>query len=189
MLNKFFDKFIFTNGLRFVKDNFFLLKIPFVICPNDLFVGFVARNDPELNKEIYYSTKLSMREYFSKRINEEFELKGDKYLEFIQAFFSASGWGKIELIDFERENNRAIISVENSPVANELNGKVSFEVDHFIRGVLAAAFSEAYEINFDAVEIKCKARGEERCEFIVKKSKDFSELKEQSMKQLRFNNE
>lgn len=184
MLNKFYDKFIFTNALKFKQYNFFLLDIPFFIVPIDVFVSIVEKNDMELNKDLYYSIKESTFSHLIKRLEEEFEFKEDKFLEFFFNFFSASGWGLIKLIDFDKENFRAIVSVQNSPFAMQLKNS-KFPVDHFLRGILAAIFSASYNTKVDCVEISCQAQGKNHCEFILKKPKDFHQTRQETKKQLR----
>ncbi|MDO8627500.1 MAG: V4R domain-containing protein [Candidatus Diapherotrites archaeon] len=184
MLNNFYDKFIFTNSLKFKQDNFFLLDIPFLIAPVDLFVSLFEKNSTELNKEIYYAVKVSTRKYLVKRLEKEFPLKGDKLMEFFLNYFIASGWGQIKLIDFDRENNRAILNATNSPIALQLSGKIEQTADHVLRGILAGVFSEAYNMNMDCVETSCQSQTKPHCEFVIKKTSDFDYAHDETKEQL-----
>ena len=185
MLNPFYDKFLFTNALKFRQNNFFLADIPFLIMPSDLLRGLVEQNNPALNKQVYACIKQATKSYLEPRISSSFHLNKDKVLEFFQNFFSSSGWGFIETINFDRENRRAIVLVKNSPLASALSGKVVFPVDHFFRGVLAALFSLYFQDDFDCIELSCAAQGNEACEFIVKHAHAFAKTTE-SLTQLDF---
>ena len=41
-------------------------------------------------------------------------------------------------------------------------------MSHLIRGALAGVFKEAYERDFKVREVKCVAKEDEYCEFIIK---------------------
>ncbi|MBU1120992.1 4-vinyl reductase, partial [Candidatus Micrarchaeota archaeon] len=65
-----------------------------------------------------------------------------------------------------------------------LQGKISFPVDHFVRGILAGLFSNAFHTDLDCLELKCIASGSSECEFIVNKPYEFDFGKETTRKQL-----
>ncbi len=142
LLNNFFDKFIFTNGLKYKHNNFFLLNIPFLIVPREILSSISAQKNPELHRVIYSSVKEGVRDKLAKQFNLDFGLKGEKSLHLLEQFFTASGWGLVENVDVDLEKKQAIVSVKNSPIAAELRGKVDWEVDHFLRGILAGIFSQ-----------------------------------------------
>lgn len=184
MLNMFYDKFIFTNNLKFKHNNFYLMNIPFIICPVDMFAEIAGKEDMELNKKIYYSVKESVKKDVSKDFSESFALIGDKFHDLLSTYFSASGWGNIKTVDFSLSEKRAIVSVEDSAVALALKGKVKKQADHFLRGVLAGIFSVAYNTDFDCVELKCHALNDKPCEFVLKEKGKFDKSKEEFKLQL-----
>jgi predicted hydrocarbon binding protein len=173
MLNSFFDKYIFTNTLKYRNNNFFLLNIPFSIIPTEIIVAISSQNDIEFNRKIYFSIKENTRKNMVKQFQLDFGLDRKKSLIVFENFFSASGWGKIQTIDINFENKRAIIIVENSPIATSLKGKVSFPVDIILRAIFAGIFSEAFQENVDCVESECVAVSGERCKFIIKPEHNF----------------
>ncbi|MFH1586647.1 MAG: 4-vinyl reductase [Candidatus Diapherotrites archaeon] len=185
MLNSFFDKFIFTNGLRYIHNNFFLINMPFVIVPTELLIGIVAQGDLEINTNLYYSVKDSMRKNLSRQFNLDFGMQGDRALTFVRNFFSASGWGGIKIIDFDPEKKRAIIVVSSSPIATALHGKAKEPVDHFLRGVFAGIFSNLLKTDLDCLETKCAAMNDKECEFIIKEAHEFDFNKKNARRQLK----
>lgn len=184
MLNLYYDKFIFVSQVKFVNNNFFLVNIPFLMVPAELLLELTSRNDEELNKKIYYSVKNSVKGKLIQQFNAGPKMEGRKLIEFFLDYFSNSGWGKLEIIQLDEEKKRAIITLSNSPFALPLQGKLSFSVDHFIRGILAGLFSNALHADLECMELKCIASGNSECEFIVNKPIEFDFGKETTRKQL-----
>ncbi len=173
MLNAFYDKFIFTNALKYKHSNFYLLNLPFVIAPNDLFLGMLALDD-DFQKKLYSAVKQSVKTGLIKKFRLDFGFKGEKLVNFLETYFMASGWGEIKTVDLDFKNQKAIVKVSNSPFGSGLHGKVSKPCDHILRGIFAGLFSKAFEANVDCVEVHCVALGESDCEFIVKRPNEFS---------------
>ncbi len=184
MLNSFFDKFIFTNSLRYTHNNFYLLNIPFVIFPIDSLTELIAMNNVDFNIKLYSCIKKSTSNELLKQFNIDFGLEGDKSLLLVQQFFTASGWGNLQNINLDSGKKQAIVSVANSPFATQVNGKVSMEADHMLRGILAGLFSHAFKEDVDCVEVKCAAMGSEQCEFIIKPCHEFDLTKKQTREQI-----
>jgi predicted hydrocarbon binding protein len=172
MLNAFFDKFIFTNNLKYTHYNFYLLNIPFLISPIESLIGIASVSDSDFQKRIYSAIKVSTRDALFKDLSLSFSDK-QKELEFIENFFSASGWGSLQAIDVQFDSKRAIIVVENSPFASALKGKATIPVDSFLRGTFAGVFSKLFEEEIDCVEVECAALSHERCKFVVKPKSEF----------------
>jgi predicted hydrocarbon binding protein len=172
MLNQFFDKYIFTSTLKYTHNNFYLVNVPFVIAPVDIFLSLSGSSDSELHKKIYLAIKEDTKTNFLKRF-DTLGIEQNKELEFVRAFFIASGWGSINVIDDKVESKRAILVIENSPFANELKGKATFPVDTFIRGVLAGLFCGLFKEDVDCVESECVALNATVCKFIIKPKTEF----------------
>jgi len=172
MLNNFFDKFIFTNNIKYTHSNFFLMNIPFVMAPVETLIGIASVNDVEFQKKIYLAVKQSTKDALFKDLTLSFSDK-KKELEFVENFFTASGWGNIQSIDVQFEAKKAIIIADNSPFASALKGKVSLPVDSFLRGTLAGIFTKLFDEEMDCVEIECAALSSERCKFILKPKTEF----------------
>ncbi|MCR4369171.1 MAG: hypothetical protein NUV67_04670 [archaeon] len=183
MLNSFYDKFIFTSGLKYQHNNFYLLNLPFVIMPVQALAAIAEQNDAKLGKQIYYAVKDAVRAGMKKEFSVDFGVQGDKGLEFMETFFSASGWGKVQRTNMDVSQTRALVTVTNSPVAMEAK-KAKMPVDTFIRGFLAGIFSNYFKTDVECVEVKCLALGEKECDFVVKPAKDFDFSKKAVKEQL-----
>lgn len=173
MLNQFFDKFIFTSSIKYTHNNFYVVNIPFFIAPIEVLTGMAEVQDTEFQKKIYALVKKSVRERLLPQFSFNFGLEKKKELEIVREFFTASGWGNIQIIDLEMDAKRAIIIIENSPFVNALKGKTALPADTFTRGVLAGMFSKAFEEDIDCVESECAAQNSERCKFIIKPKTEF----------------
>jgi predicted hydrocarbon binding protein len=182
VLNNFLDKFIFTSQLKFKDYNFQLLDIPFVIVPTDILLGLAERDDPEVNKIIYYTFKQSTSRLLIPKL--KFGTTKQKFLQLAQEFFTASGWGLVQIVKMEEEQKMALITVEHSPITKNLKEKAKHPVDHYLRAVLAAIFSEYFETKVDCVESQCAALTPGNCAFIIKPLKDFDFSKEITQRQL-----
>lgn len=185
MLNTFYDKFIFTGGLKYSHNNFYLMNLPFLIMPLELLSGLAARQDHGVDLDIYYSAKDSTAGSLLKQFDLDFGLHGEKALQVVEEFFTASGWGSIQHLDRDDVNKRAIVIVKDSPIAHALHGKVKYPVDHFMRGVFAGLFSHAFKADVECVESKCLALNEESCHFTIKQAKEFDFSKKDVRRQLR----
>ena len=173
MLNNFYDKFIFTNGLKYRHNNFFLVNLPFLICPSQILAGLLETNDVEFQKRLYCSVKESVASRFAPPIGTEFGFHGEKLANFLESYFVASGWGLIQNVDLDLDARKAIVKVSNNPFAKMLSKKCSMPVDHILRGIIAGIFSFIFKEPVDCVETHCFALGEQDCEFIVKRQNEF----------------
>lgn len=173
MLNRFYDKYIFVGGLKYQHNNFYLMGIPFVMVPIQLLLSEKLVNDHDFNKKIYYTVKSAMAKTVRVGFGVDFKLEGEQGLSLLQDYFSSSGWGLISELDVDKQNKRAIMVVNSSPVAAALTGKALFPVDHFLRGIFAGIFSVYFEAVVDCVETECSATKSERCKFVVKKTTEF----------------
>lgn len=168
MLNSFYDKFIFTNGLKFRHNNFFLINVPFVIAPVSVLAGLMQSSDDEFSKKLYSFVKDSVKKNLMKQLSLDFGFKREKLVVFLEEFFSASGWGSISNVNVDFSRAEAIVSVKDNPFVAFLNAPAKKPVDCFLRGIFAGLFSRAFEKDVDCVELHCSALGAENCEFIIK---------------------
>jgi predicted hydrocarbon binding protein len=172
MLNRFFDKYIMTSTLKYTHNNFYLMNIPFFIMPVDILISLSSKKDISHHKELYTLFKESTKKNFMPKFNG-MGIGDKKELDFLKYFFTASGFGLVEIIDFDEESKRAIVVLNNSPFAAELKGKVDFAVDTLLRGVFAGIFSAILKEDVDCVEVECTALNDNVCKFIVKPKKEF----------------
>jgi len=177
LLNRFYDKFIYANSLKYKNNNFFLVDLPFLVCPAHLLSGLLETNDPVFEKKLYIAIKGSVAKQLIPAFGTEFGFRGKKMVVFLEQYFTASGWGAIKNVDLDFDAKKAIVRVSNNPVTSRLHPKAKAPADHILRGVLAGLFSRVFEEPIDCVETHCCALGERDCEFIIKKQPlfDFSD--------------
>lgn len=173
MLNTFYDKFIFTNGLKYRHNNFFLINLPFLICPTELLAGLLETGNTEFERQLYLSVKRSVNNHLIGQFGTDFGFKGEKMVNFLERYFVASGWGNIKNVDLDLEAKKAIVRVTNNSLALRLHKKHGMPIDHILRGIFAGLFSHVFQQNIDCVETHCTALGEADCEFIVKQQSEF----------------
>lgn len=149
-----------------------MLNLPFVILPIDVLASIADKNDSELNRKIYYSVKDAIKTDLNKNFQINFGVHGDKGIDFMETFFTASGWGKLQRTDLDFEKKQALVTVSNSPVAQHCK-KAKVPVDCFLRGFLAGIFSIYFKKDVDCVEVNCLAIGDNNCNFIIKPLKEF----------------
>ena len=186
MFNSFFDKYTFTNNLKSGTNNFFLMNIPVAIVPIEVLASISKQNDSEIKGVLYSSIKEDTRKNVIRQFELDFGVDRKKVMILFEKFFTASGWGKIQRIDTGFEDKRAIIIVENSPIAFALKGKVSYPVDIILRAIFAGIFSEVFGEDVDCVESECAAVNGDKCKFIVKKECEFDISKKTVRDQLSF---
>lgn len=86
--------------------------------------------------------------------------------EMLMEFFSEGGWGKIQgAVDFTKKE--AIVTIKNSATARETTAKEP--VCHFVRGFIGGVCDVMFHDFTECFETKCTAKGDEYCEFHVKK--------------------
>lgn len=184
MLNKFFDKFVYVNQLKFKDYNFSLINVPFLILPTDIAAGLCGQENEEFNKMLYYAVKQSVTKELSPRFKLDFGMEQERFLKFSETFFTASGFGLLQNIQLDFAKSRAIVSVSNSAVAQLLKGKVKRPCDHLMRGILAGIFSAAFKASIECVEHKCSAVHEGNCEFVCEPADCIDFSKEEAREQL-----
>lgn len=185
LLNSFLDKFIFTNALRYTHYNFYLLNVGFALIPIDVLVGLARVSDMSANRALYSAVKQHVSGSLVQSFNLGLSL--ERSLLFLEEFFTASGFGLVKQVDVDHSNKRAIVVVDENPVARALQGQSAKPVDHIMRGVFAGVFSHLFQTNVDCVEHECLACGNQRCEFVIKKQADFDFSKEEPREQLVLN--
>jgi uncharacterized protein len=83
------------------------------------------------------------------------------------ALFTQMGWFKIERMDWDETKKEKTIVVANSAEADAF-GKSGKAVCHCTNGLLAGFISTAYQVKVQAKEVKCRSKGDEYCEFVIR---------------------
>jgi predicted hydrocarbon binding protein len=73
-----------------------------------------------------------------------------------------SGWGKLDVIEFDFKKKHAKIRWKNGVSVRNRNGKTP--VCHFGRGILTGAVAEILGIKCESIETLCEGKGDKFCE-------------------------
>lgn len=92
------------------------------------------------------------------RINKNWGLKDQRFLDAIQKFYAELGWGIFNVN--EDRGNELVVGVENSFIARGY-GKSDVAVCHFLRGYTAGMAEVLKGKSLDADETRCPAKGDD----------------------------
>ena len=76
-----------------------------------------------------------------------------------------SGWGRVEIVDFNFEKKLARIRWTNGVSVRNRKGRTA--VCHFGRGVLTGAVEEIFRRKLESLETSCQGKGDDYCEAII----------------------
>ena len=80
---------------------------------------------------------------------------------------SQFGWGSMKVVELDLEKESLRLHVKNSLIADSYEEKQEHPVCYFTAGMIAGGIEIVFGHNMDCREVKCKACGDEYCEFIV----------------------
>jgi len=105
--------------------------------------------------------------------NMKTENKSSDTIKLALDFTRALAWGRWEASEFDQ--SKALFIVRESPIA-ESYGKSDRAVCHQIRGLIAG-FAEFFAgSRRESVEVMCKAKGDDHCEFLVASPENITKL-------------
>ncbi|MEM5828466.1 MAG: V4R domain-containing protein [Candidatus Aenigmatarchaeota archaeon] len=119
-----------------------------------------------------YQTEQALKRY--KKIYNIDEIEKDKIIELLKLITGMIGIGKLCYEEVNYENNNKVFQVEFLPstiFAYEAKleyGKLSHNIDFLIEGLIEKALEALYGVPYECEEVKCYARGDEKCVFIAK---------------------
>lgn len=85
-----------------------------------------------------------------------------------------SGWGKIDIVDFDFNKKLARIRWKNGVSVRNRKGKTP--VCHFGRGILTGAVAEILRTKCESIEVSCQGKGDKYCEAVVGEPREISRL-------------
>ena len=89
---------------------------------------------------------------------------------------TASGWGKVEVVDFDVAKKLGRIRWTNG--VSVRNRKSRTPVCHFGRGILTGALSEVLRTRCESIEVSCQGKGDKYCEAVIAESKEINRIAE-----------
>ena len=90
----------------------------------------------------------------------------------LQSIFNIYGLGEMEVTTFNNDKKEAVVRIKDSSLAQKQlkKGKAKKPVCTLTAGILAGIFSFLFKENVDAYEKKCLGKGNDYCEFVIKKA-------------------
>ncbi len=103
----------------------------------------------------------------TKKVPAEFK----EFFKWYSNTLMLTGWGAIELAEFDESAKTGTIYVDSSIVASGMVGKADKPVDHILRGFFAGALSYSFGKDIEVVEEECIANRAKRCKFTFRPAK------------------
>jgi len=152
------------------KGQFSVIEVPAIIISIETFVVLQKNAEKILGVDgasilLYEVGKKAAMQWIN-RFNNEWSLKDKKFIEAVQNFYAERGWGKFSA---EEDNkNGLVIRVESSFITRGY-GNSDVPVCHFLRGYNAGLAQVLKGDEIGAEEVKCAAKGDDCCEFVMKR--------------------
>lgn len=169
-----FKKLLMAGQIKFEEGSISFLNSRVVIAPSELFVNLMEKfkyND-NICLKFYRASKSTNIKGFAKEVSKKYNLKQLDLAKWLINTGNVSGWGNIKFIAQDNKNKTGVVEVRNG-ISQRIKSKIP--VDHFLRGQIAGGTSAAFNMEFECIERKCIAAGDECCEFVIKPRKIFIE--------------
>ncbi|MFH0868832.1 MAG: 4-vinyl reductase [archaeon] len=166
MFSPFVKKLMFARQFNMEDGKIEFLGDRELLLPVGLVTEFQAF---DVDKTYIFAKKTCIAELA--RITARLGVKGPELVKNLTEIYEAFGLGRIEIKDFDVKNGRAIINIMDSPVARDYirkNKSSKRETCNFIAGMLAGIGESIFGKSMEAKEVKCIAKGDNVCQFIVK---------------------
>lgn len=162
-----FKKLLMAGQIKFEEGSISFLNSRVLITPSELFINLMNRfkyND-NICLEFYRASKSTNIKGFAKEVSRKYNLKQLELAKWLINTGNVSGWGNIKFIAQDNNNKTGVVEVRNG-ISQKIKSKIP--VDHFLRGQIAGGTSAAFNMEFECIERKCIAEGDECCEFVIK---------------------
>ena len=131
--------------------------------------------DKEKSKEILYHAGERMALQFCQILTAKYKLRGMSIIRAYSQIVATRGWGitDIKEIDLDKGYMRAIVK---NPLIGTRDSPDKEAKDYISAGVFAGMLEFVTKKKLICEEVKCIARGDEYCEFIVRPFESYSDL-------------
>lgn len=166
-------KLLMARQLRMERGRLTMLNQTICMIPVDTLFS-IQKELEKIGKEntIYLAGKNSGYLWFV-NMAKNFKVAKKDIVKWGVDIISLAGFGNPIIVNIDTKNKKMIIDLENSTLAEKYKG-TNKPIDHLFRGFIAGAGKLFFNVETEAIEIKCKAKGARKCEFIVKKREDFN---------------
>ncbi len=167
-----FKKLLMAGQIKFEEGNIAFLNERVVITTAELFVSLMDKfkNNERTCLDFYLASKHSHVKGFSEAVSKRYKLKQMELAKWLINTGGACGWGKMRFTAEDNQNKMFIIEVRDG-ISKNLKSNTA--IDHFLRGQIAGGAFVSFNIDFDCIERKCIAAGDDCCEFVIKPREDF----------------
>jgi len=117
---------------------------------------------------LLYYLAYSGGKFLADYLSEKLRLKGEELLIEILKIYQASGWGRVELIEYYPYRMKIIFRLYDSIECKAFKGSDK-PMSQLIRGHLSGLLSRLLKTDIRAIESKCIAKGDPYCEFYTEK--------------------
>jgi len=176
-------KLLFARQLSFEEGSVILLGVPIVMHPVGTLVSIRKILEERNEVVLLYKASKDSGKGYQLNIKKIFGMNHDKMIEWGINSLTLGGWGKTRIVRLNRDKKTAIIRLDDSAFAKAYGRSKEF-VDDIFRGYAASTGDIIFNTDCDAVEVKCTAKGDGCCEFLVKPSENFDYKDENIRKQL-----
>lgn len=181
-------KLLFARELNLEKGKISLLGHIIIMAPVSSFIEIRKQlSKIGATSILYRACKESGLDYMNTIIKKFSMKKPRELLEWGMNTISLSGWGSVDIINFDEKNKRAIVRLNESEFAKNY-GTSKEPVDDVFRAYCAATGTIIFKTDIDVIEVKCISMGNNTCEFIVKPAKEFDLSNKFIFKQLQVTN-
>ncbi|NUN11044.1 hypothetical protein HUU53_00150 [Candidatus Micrarchaeota archaeon] len=133
-------------------------------------------------KIIYYSAKKAGKEWFGNMINK-YGMKAKDVMTWGPELIDLGGWGIVKPLEADMMKKEFTFELQKSTFARQY-GKSTEAVDYYFRGFVTGAWSAITNTELEGIEIKCAAKGDATCKFLLKEKTKFDSKDPLVIKQL-----
>ena len=163
----FMQKLVLARQIKFNKGKIELLNQKLSIFPISVF-STIIENNPSTIPDVYKSTKNSA-ELFASETQKLHKFTGRELANWLIDIIAFSGWGIAKFTIYNGKDLSAKIRFDHSTIGEIASKKEA--VDHAVRGFFAGGGSISMNKNIECLEIKCIAKGDKICEFVLGETK------------------
>jgi len=155
-------------------DRMVLGQVPMILTPLWFFVGIMKRVEEKAGRDtasaIFYEAGYEGAYNWAK-VQIENGLTGRAVMDQYLNSMTYRGWGRFEIVSFDRENGKGKFRFHNSAVALEY-GRTGSRVCLWVPGALAGGFQAVLDhagsnLKVEGREVTCFSRDQRPCEFVV----------------------
>jgi hypothetical protein len=158
----FIKKLLFTRQFLYQEGRFEILGEHSMLLP----IKSIVRMQYDNPDQTFFAIRDSTQEQF-KAYLKKLQVHDDKIIDPLLHLFELYGIGKLSILDLNIETRHALVQVHDTPLVSEYeHGREP--VCSVVCGFLSGMFSALFDAEVHATINKCKAKGQNYCEFIIK---------------------